>query len=174
MAKTSSNFLDLRNKVINGGFDFWQRGTTVTTPTTLGYTADRWRVAYNGTIGTFTVSAQAFTAGQTAVPGNPTRFLRWDHTVAGSASTGRSLQTCIEDVRTFAGKTATVTFYAKADTARSVSVGFSQNFGVGGSATPLSIAQTVSLTTAWAKFTCTFTIPSISLAKRLELHITLV
>jgi hypothetical protein len=61
-----------RNKIINGNFDVWQRGTSFSA---LGYGADRWRSYYTG--GTTTVySQQSFTLGQTDVPDNPEFYAR--------------------------------------------------------------------------------------------------
>ena len=60
-----------KNLFINGGFDVWQRGTSLAGATS--YLADRW---FNGT--TETQSRQAFTVGQTEVGGNPTYYHR-DH-----------------------------------------------------------------------------------------------
>lgn len=167
MAKTPEfDFRDnySQNYIINGNMDYWQRGTTFSTPASGAYTADRWRVGYDGTIGTFTVSAQSFTLGQTAVPGEPTSFLRWNHTAAGSGSTSRALSQRIEGVRTLAGKTITASVYLKADTTRTMSISMFQNFGTSGSPSanvPIA-AQNITLTTAWQKFTLTFVVPSIS------------
>ena len=61
-----------RNKIINGNFDVWQRGTSFSAS---GYCADRWRSYYTG--GTTTVfSQQSFTLGQTDVPDNPEFYAR--------------------------------------------------------------------------------------------------
>src|SRR5690606_625748 len=119
----------VRNYCINGGFDFWQRNNTFSTPTSGNYTADRWSVEYDGTIGAFTLSRQAFTLGQTLVPGEPQYFLRWNQTSAGSGSTTRALRHRIESVRSLAGKQMTVSFYAAADSARTVGLKIVQNFG---------------------------------------------
>src|SRR5690606_6592910 len=144
--------------------DYWQRGTSFSTPASNSYTADRFKVSYDGTIGTFSVSRQAFALGQTDVPGQPLYFLRWDHTVAGSGSTQRLLSQPIESVRSLAGGKATVSFWAKADSARTLDVAFFQNFGTGGSpSTGVQVsAQNASLTTSWQRFDLTFDIPSIS------------
>lgn len=153
---------NLKNKLINGGFDYWQRNTTFANPTS--FTADRWAIQFDGTIGTFSVSRQDFALGQTDVPGSPRYFLRWDHTVAGSGSTNRSLVQRIESVRTLEGKKATLAFYAKADAARTLGVRATQSFGSGGSPSAnVPIAeQFVDLTPSWQRFVVTFDVPSIS------------
>ncbi len=153
-----------KNKIINGNFDIWQRGTSFATPANNSYNADRWRVQYDGTIGTFTVSRQAFTLGQTDVPGEPQYYLRWDHTAAGSGSTLRRLAHRIEGVRTFAGQTMTVSFYLKCDAARTVASLFVQRMGSGGSpsADVTSSSSNHSCTTSWTLFSHTLTLGSLS------------
>ena len=152
------------NYVINQRFDFWQRATTFATPGSLTYTADRWLVGYDGTIGAFTVDRQPFTLGQTDVPGEPAYFYRWDQTTAGSGSTTRVLATRIRGVRHLAGKIATLSFWAKADAVRTVSVNLVQNFGTGGSpsANVDGAIRSFNLSTTWQKFVYTFLVPSIS------------
>lgn len=151
-----------RNAMINGGFDFWQRGTTFTTPS--GYTADRWKPLYDGTIGTFTVTRQSFTLGQTDVPYEPSYFFRWNHTAAGSGSSYRLIEQRIEGVRSFASQQVSLSFYAKADTARTLTISYNQFFGGGGSpsATVAATVATFNITTAWQKYSVTFTVPSIA------------
>lgn len=152
------------NYIINGNMDYWQRNTTFSTPSSGTYCADRWRVGYDGTIGTFAITRQAFTLGQTDVPNNPNYFLRWNQTAAGSGSTSRAISQRIESVRTMAGRSITVSLYLKADTTRVMSVSMFQNFGTGGSPSanvPIT-GQNITLTTAWQKFTLTFAIPSIT------------
>jgi hypothetical protein len=68
----------------------------------------------------------------------------------------------IEDVRTFAGQTVTLSFWAKADTARSSIVYLTQNFGSGGSANVLTSTPSISYTTSWQRFSFTFSLASIS------------
>jgi hypothetical protein len=69
----------------------------------------------------------------------------------------------IEDVRTFANQTVTFSFWAKADSSRTGLVYWEQVFGSGGSATVQStVFPAPALTTAWQRFTYTFTLPSIS------------
>lgn len=155
--------LGYRDKVINGNFEFWQRGTANGSTDAQGFLADRFRRGVNGS--TLSQSRQAFALGQTAVPGEPTYY--WEGVVTSSAGSGNYalLGHPIESVRTLAGQKATVSFYAKADASRSMSVELAQVFGAGGSPSSavLGIGPTkVSLTTSWQKFTVTVDIPSIS------------
>ena len=119
-AYPSSGTLSSRNKLINGNFDVWQRGTSFssTVSGTSAYTADRWK-AGGGT--STTVSRQAFTLGQTDVPGEPTYYARWAIT---NNSQNYEFQQRIEDVRTLAGKKATISFYARLTTG-TITVGVS-------------------------------------------------
>jgi len=144
-----------RNAIINGNFDHWQRGTSLSG---AGYLADRWVHTAAGASGTVTQSRQAFTVGQTDVPNEPTYFYR----TQGSSYTfdAANVTQKIEDVRTFAGQTVTLSFWAKASAARDIRPRFLQFFD--GSASVNTLAPPVSLTTAWQKFTATVSIPSIS------------
>ena len=147
-----------RNLIINGGFDVWQRGTSGTS----GYVADRWTTGnVNGT--TTAISQQSFTIGQTDVPGEPQYYHR---TVVTSASASNSLsifEQRVEDVRTGAGQEVTLSFYAKADSSKNMSLEMIQNFGSGGSSDVNTLGvQKFSLTSSWQKFTKTVTLPSIS------------
>jgi hypothetical protein len=148
-----------RNAIINGNFDIWQRGTSFTGSV---YGADRWINSVNGS--SCTMSRQPFTLGQTDVPEEPTYFCRMVvSSVSGAGNFARLLQR-IEDVRTYAGQQATLSFWAKANISRSVYFELVQIFGSGGSPSSSVIitGPKVSLTTAWQKFTHTFTIPSIA------------
>ena len=153
-----------RNKIINGNFDYWKRGTSYAANTTVGqYLADRWMVDCVGS--SKAVSQQAFTLGQGVVPFEPVFFHRTVVTSVAGAANFVSQQQRIESVRTLAGQTGTLTFWAKADTNRSIAVEFAQVFGTGGSpsATVTGIGVTkLALTASWSKFTVTANIPSIS------------
>ena len=60
------------------------------------------------------------------------------------------------------GKTVTISFYAKADSAKDIAAEFYQNFGSGGSTGVPTFIDKFSLTTSWQKFTATVVIPTIS------------
>lgn len=153
-----------RNILLNPRFEVGQRATTFSTPSNGAYTLDMWRVSYDGTIGTFVVSQQAHTVGQTTVPNNPKYFGRWAHSSAGSGSTFRNIEQRIFDVTAFAVKTLILTGWYKADTTRTLTPKLTQNFGSGGSTsvdiTPVEGA--LSLTSSWQKFTLTFIVPTVS------------
>lgn len=158
---TSGSGLMFRNKLINGGFDIWQRATS---QTATGYGSDdRWSNSNSGS--TKTASRQTFTLGQTDVPGNPKY---WSRTVVSSVAGASNF--CIkaqkiENVLTLAGQTATISFWAKADASKNIAVEIEQFFGTGGSpssgVTSIGVT-TCALTTVWQKFTITANIPSIT------------
>jgi hypothetical protein len=150
---------DPENRIINGAFDFWQRGTSFTTAV---YGADRWINSLIG--GTVTQSRQSFTVGDTLGQNSPTFFLR--QTVSGQTLAGQYAATeqRIESVRSYAGQTITILGWARRSSGSgNMVVEPLQYFGTGGS--PSSIVyvspQTVSLTTSFAPFAVTVAVPSI-------------
>jgi len=156
-----SSVIGRKNAIINGNFDIWQRGTSFTA---TGYHADRWNTTVSGT-GTTTISQQAFTIGQTDVPGEPKYYLRIAKSSGVSGASGADvLSQRIEGVRTFAGQTATLSFYAKASESTTIDFFLKQDFGTGGSPSA-DVDETptgVSVTTSWQKFTVTQAFDSIS------------
>jgi len=149
-----------KNLIINGNFDVWQRGTSFAGVTATGYQADRWEVI-PATGCTMTISRQAFTAGQTDVPNEPSYFLRADITTAGSANAEISQK--IEDVRTFAGQTIMVSFYAKSTAGtQGLNCRMHQDFGSGGSTRVTTGVSVKTLSSSWQKFTFSVALGSIS------------
>lgn len=158
------NFAAGKNKLINGDFQIWQRGTSFTpaSTNTTTYAADRWQPYCNFSAGTFTCSQQSFTAGTAPVAGyESTFFLRLAMPASGTI-TEWDLWQKVEDVRTFAGQTVTLSFWAKASTATNLKPMIAQNFGSGGSSTVFSTPTTISLTTSWTRYSYTVTLASIS------------
>lgn len=157
-----------KNAIINGDFDIWQYSTSQTIGTTANtryFTTDRWFNFFDGSGATRTVSRQAFTLGQTDVPDNPKYFYRLAQTVAGTGATFNLLTQRIESVFTFAGKEVTVSFWAKAASALTMTANVAQGFGTGGSPSANVVAfasSNLNVTTTWQKFTVTGTVPSIS------------
>jgi hypothetical protein len=152
-----------KNKIINGDFSINQRGFTSNT-TTGAYNFDRWLQQNSG--GTFTVTPQTFTAGSAPVAGyESTNFLQGITATQSAAGDYAIITERIENVRTFAGNTVTISFYAKANTGTpKIGVEIQQNFGSGGSpsATVSTPAGAVTLTTSFARYSVTVAVPSIS------------
>jgi hypothetical protein len=152
--------LDPENRIINGAFDFWQRGTSFTAS---AYGADRWLNGASG--GTVTMSRQAFTLGDTLGNNSPTYFLR--QTVSGqSISSNLALiQQRFEGVRSYAGQTITILGWARRSSGSgNMAVEMAQTFGTGGSPSSdvTGTGQTVTLTSSFAPFAVTIAVPSIT------------
>jgi hypothetical protein len=160
-----ANFAAGKNKIINGAFDIWQRGTSFTqSPSVETFSADRWFYNSNGSGGTITLSQQTFTAGAAPVAGYEGQFFfRYTCTSARTSQTFNVFGTRLEDVRTFAGQTVTISYWGKASTNVTLADPyFAQFFGSGGSSTVNTTFSSVNLTTSWQRFTSTITLPSIS------------
>ena len=153
-----------KNKIINGNFANWQRGTTFNSYANGAYSADRFFTLYNGTGSTRNATQQTFTPGTAPVSGyEGTFFSRYDQTVAGTTATFNTYGQRIEDVRIFAGQTVTVSFWAKAAANTTFGVGIQQNFGSGGSTSVTQEFTTeFAVTTSWVRYSKTITIASIS------------
>lgn len=152
-----------KNKIINGDFTINQRAfTSSTTSGTYGF--DRWKQANSG--GTVTYSAQTFTAGAAPVAGyEGTNFARIVTTGQSGAGDLGMLNQRIESVRTCAGQTVTISFWAKSASAgQKIAVEVAQIFGTTGSpsADVNTLFGQVTLTTSWARYSVTGTMPSVS------------
>ena len=158
------NYAAGKNVILNSDFRISQRGTTFTNPVVLTYQLDRWSTYFDGTGATRTISQQTFTPGTAPVAGyEGTNFYRYAISAAGSSNTANLALQKIEDVRTFAGQTATISFWAKADSARQINTYLFQNFGSGGSSgVNTQIGSGYNLTTSWQRYSATVTLPSIS------------
>ena len=151
-----ADFAAGKNKIINGDFGVWQRGTSFSATGSSTYTADRWTV--NAFSGTTTVSRQTFTPGTAPVAGyEGSYFLRF-----ASSNTFADLIQKVEDVRTFAGQAVTVSFWAKAASSLTLTPTVSQEFGSGGSVAVDTAGTAASVTTSWTRFSANITVPSIS------------
>jgi hypothetical protein len=150
-----------QNYIINGDFAINQRGFS---STTNAYGFDRWLVGNSG--GTVTYSAQTFTPGAAPVAGYEARdFARVVTTGQSAAGDYAILLQRVEDVRTLAGQTATISFWAKAASGTpKVAIETEQSFGTGGS--PSAVVQTysgqVTLSTSWARYSVTLTVPALT------------
>jgi len=144
-----------KNKIINGDFGIWQRGTSISAN---AFNSDRWK---SGSDATVTISRQTFTPGTAPVAGyEGIYFCRLSRSAGGSYLTQAQP---IENVQTFAGQTVVLSFWAKASTAVTLEPYYEQVFGSGGSGTVGgALGSSQAITTSWARYSFTTTLPSIS------------
>jgi hypothetical protein len=153
-----------KNKIINGDFYINQRNFT--SVTTNVYFFDRFRNSQDAGAGSITLTPEVFTPGTAPVAGYEGKnFLQIVTTGQSSTTNFASFLQNIEDVRTFAGQTVTFSFWARATSGTpNLSVEFAQYFGTGGS--PSASVNTTpakkAITTSWARYSFTVTLPSIS------------
>ncbi len=150
------------NHIINSDFSINQRSfTSSTTNDIFGF--DRWQMK---TAGGTTYSAQTFTPGSGPVAGvEAANYARLVTTGQSGTNVVTLLCNKIEDVRLLASKTVTVSFYAKAASGTpKVALELEQAFGSGGSpsTTVLNYAGQVTLSTSWARYSVTVTLPSLT------------
>jgi hypothetical protein len=159
----------LANPFINGGFDFFQRGTSVAaTASTSSYTADRWQ--------TYSVSSNATVSQQSAIDTTYLPNIRYCGRFQrnnGSSATGAISTTQNFESSTaipFAGKTITVSFYARAGSGMTngnilsyllvTGTGTDQNLQAGYTGASNAITGSATLTSNWQRFVATATLPT--------------
>ena len=155
------------NVLINGGFDVWQRyptGATIEGVNSI-YSADRWvrnLAATGATLAASTyIRRKEFDVDQVDVKGNPQYYLRTFNVITGSV-TGDSLhfENRIEDSRTLANETATLSGYIRSSAPKTIPVRIKQIWnGVTGSD---HSGGTLSTSTSWGKFETTFAVPGLT------------
>ena len=160
-----------RNRIINGNFDFWQRGTSTTT-TGNTYLADRWMSAFS-TGGTVSQETSSLPTGS--------RYA-WKFVASASNSflqMGQQIEygNCID----FQNTTVTISFMARAVTATAGSTALIFRTrtiaGVDGVCifTGTDVNSALTLTTSWTRYTVTRTLPatfgSLSLEFVLSSHV---
>jgi hypothetical protein len=155
------------NAWINGGFDIWQRGTSIAStasPAAGTYTADRFRI--NQIVGK-TVTRQS--SGLTGIQ----YCARVQRDSGGTSTSGITFGSDLEtaDSYRFAGQTVTFSYYARAganyssaSSALTINLisgtGTDQNNFVGFTGSTVILAQTATLTTSWQRFTGTVAVAS--------------
>ena len=162
---TTTPISGFRNAIINGDFRINQRGFS--SGSTGGtFMADRWYFNNQGGTGTLTASLQNFTPGTSPAGYEGTRFARIVTSGQSAVGTRSDLIQNIEDVRTFAGQTITVSFWAKsASGTPSVTVELGQYFGTGDSPSAFVSTNTKLVMTggtSWTRYSFSYTVPSLS------------
>lgn len=152
-----------RNYLHNGAFTVTQRGLGNFT-TAGAYTADRWMMYMVGD--TSTVTLVGLVDADRAAIGDESAQGALLNAVTGTtaATSFTQINQRIENVHRLAGKTVTVSFYAKANTGTpQLGVSIDQLFGTGGSPSPEvdGNGQAVTLTgNAFRRYSLTFNVPS--------------
>jgi hypothetical protein len=157
------------NPVINSAMQNWQRGTSISiTASSNGYSTDRWNT-YTGANQAITISRQT-TSDTTNLP-----FIQYAARYqrnSGQTGTGAlTFAQTFESVNSipFAGKTVTMSFYARAGANYSAAssalsailatgTGTDQNYFSGLTGATNAILQTATLTTTWQRFTYSATL----------------
>ncbi len=148
---------EFKNKIINGDFRLWQRGTSFNSSAI--YSSDRFLINSGGLAAGDVVTRESFVPGQTEVPGNPEFFYKF--TFGGNVS-NKVMSQRIEDVTLFSGKLVTVSYWAKSSSNLTNTFEYSQFFGPGGSSQVNIAPVNMSVTSTWQKFSHTFDVPSVS------------
>jgi hypothetical protein len=158
-----------KNAVINGGFDVWQRGTSISaSASTAPYNADRWQINL-GANQASTISRQA-TGDTTNLP--TIQYCARVQRNSGQTGTGafyfvQSLETA--NSIQYAGKTVTLSFYARAGANFSPTSSYITSYVYYGTGTDQNVTGTYTgavglggqnntLTTTWQRFTMTVSV----------------
>jgi hypothetical protein len=154
-------FASGKNKIINGDFGIWQRGTSFSSIFGV-YTADRYISGF-GLGGTQSIAQQDVT-GATGLPNQIRYAMRYSTTSA--ATNQYNVTQRIEDVQTLAGQTVTFSFYARrvSGTGTTLRLNAYQVFGTGGSTftQPVSDLDFTVTNSDFQRFTHTFTMPAMT------------
>jgi len=154
-----------RNFILNGGFDIWQRGTSVTSSSgflNTTFLADRWSAYYygGGNTANYTMSRQDQVPA--AIPGYESQYFIRHAFPAGNATTYWEWNHRIEDVRTLAGQTVTFSYWAKNTGTVNPTIEIQQNFGSGGSTTNYAYLGSPTIGNTWQRYSWTTTLGSIA------------
>jgi hypothetical protein len=165
--QNANAFVAGKNKIINGDFGVWQRGTTaLATATGLGngFTSDRWQLYRSGFNANASGSRQA-TSDTTNLP-NIQYCNRIQRTAASTGTQSIFLAQNFESINSIplAGKTVTFSFYARAGANYSATSNILVASVLSGTGTDENMAnlytgqatvigQNATLTTTWQRFT---------------------
>lgn len=151
-----------RNLLHNSMFNVAQRGTGPFTAWGV-YTVDRWGT--NGGVDAISITQGAMTDADRTAIGDEAAVNALANTFTGSAGAAASVAMTqkIEATQRLGGKTVTVSFWARAGSGTpKLGVSFDQYFGSGGSpsASVFGSGTTVTLSTAYVRYSVTLTIPT--------------
>jgi len=153
-----------RNYIHNSMFNIQQRGNGPFTANAV-WSLDRWKQILS--LDTVSVIPGGLSDADRTQIGDEAAIYALSNTFTGNAGTGayNFITQGIESVRRLAGKTVTVSFWAKAGSGTlKLGVNIQQIFGTGGSPSAAGWALTTgiasTLNTTWARYTATIAVPS--------------
>lgn len=153
-----------KNHFLNGSFDLWGRGLGFFTTNT--YVADMWYVeSATSTHSLVAYSCPPSELGDlTGTIQGPTLKLTNIVTSVANANAYSLLRTNIENVRTLAGKTVTLSFWSRAATNSEIAIEFVNQYGTGGSpsAATTNFVAKPTISTVWKRYSFTLTMPSLA------------
>ena len=150
-AQPGNAFLAGKNKIINGDFGIWQRGTSLALSSSYVYLADRFKSTCRNGAGT--QSRYSLTAAESAICANLKYAYSFDISTAAT-NTKPAITQFIEDSWDKYGKTFTVSFYAKASKAITMDIAADLIWANADN----TASTSVSLTTTFQRFSFTFTL----------------
>lgn len=155
--------IDNRNKFARGALKVWPSGVTLNNVQDGDELSERVFYVTDGTTQTVNVSRQNFTFGQTAVPGHPKYFLRFDQTATDAGATTNIIRFVIPDVEVLSSELAIFGIFIQSDTATSISTQFVQHFGTSGSpsADVVVAGQALTVSTTWSRQFSSANIPTV-------------
>jgi hypothetical protein len=158
-----------KNKILNGDFSIWQRGTTATSTSgflNTTYLADRWTTYYygGGNTANYTYSRENLPYGD--IPGYSGQYFARHAFPAYSSTAYWEWLHKIEDVRTLAGQNSNLSFWARVPSGTPLTISWEimQNFGTGGSASVYSYTgfSSTTLTSNWQRMSLPLSIATVA------------
>lgn len=150
-----------KNRVINGKFDYWQRGTSFPTG---GYSADRW-VATTISVAGAAVAQSAVAAGDVNFPNESLFTCTLTNTGNTDAAAHQFVMAQrIEGANAFNGGPVSISMrvFNTGAAGRQVAIEVVQNFGTGGSAATTGLAQKFTLSAGLNILQMSVTAPSVA------------
>lgn len=150
-----------KNFLINGGFDFFQRGTSITGGNSYG--PDMWYANNSGPVILLGQTRVLFSPGQTDVPGNPLQYCA----VTVQPDTGFNFvnfQQRIEDCTILSNEQVTASFYCRVGSGtQNVLFQAYVYTGIGGSpGLKPGFSKPFTVDTTWKRYTATGIMPDLS------------
>jgi hypothetical protein len=152
------------NILINGNFDIWQRGTNKVAMSHAYHTADRWQVGYHNALSGSVVSKRMDCGSQEYGTFQASFYMRTETSgvtmKSGVLASGIVGIQAIERFANYAGRTLTLSFWARACLATKIY--FEYQVYTDSYTGPIEEEILFDIGTEWKKYTHTFTLPTMA------------